>query len=274
MSKGYLLFAIDTPEVEYTKLAYACALSIKLTQPDGFNSVSVVTNCPDKINRSVFDNVVEYNGPLGMDSRSRALDYTPYNETVLLDSDMLFLRDISHYWELMSEKELFISSCAQTYKGDRIRYGYYRKLFEANNLLDVYNAWTYFKKDSDMTKDFFDMVKLITDHPKTFIDNLDQPITFDKLETDEAFALAIGILDIDNIATCPEWEFPSIIHMKGMVQGWNEPVADWTERLRFSLDTEGHAKLGVWQQTEILHYVDKGLITQSVMEILEKACSL
>jgi hypothetical protein len=42
MSRGYLLFALNTDNVDYVKLAYACALSIKISQPDGFNSVSLV----------------------------------------------------------------------------------------------------------------------------------------------------------------------------------------------------------------------------------------
>lgn len=274
MDKGYLLFAIDTEEVRYSDLAYACGLSIKLTQPDNYNNISVVTNCPERLNYNIFDKVIEYHGPLGMDSRSRSLDYTPYAETVLLDSDMLILKDISHHWNIMSSRDLFISSYAQTYNGKRIRYGYYRKLFENNRLPDIYSAWTYFKKDSNIAKDFFNTVKLITDYPQTFINNLDKKILNDTLPTDEAFAIALGILDIENIATCNDWEFPAIIHMKGMAQGWKEEVIDWTERLRFTLDQTGQAKLGVWQQTEILHYVNKDLITPAVIKMLENACSL
>ena len=101
MSRGYLLFAINSDTTDYVKLAYACALSIKITQPEGFNSVSIVTHNAQAVREQypIFEHVIEYSGPTGMDVRSRGYDYTPYDETILLDSDMLFLNPVDHYWQ-------------------------------------------------------------------------------------------------------------------------------------------------------------------------------
>ena len=60
MSRGYLLFALESNNTNYCRLAYACALSIKLTQPEGYNNVSVITN--DRgyfgFKKDIFDQVI------------------------------------------------------------------------------------------------------------------------------------------------------------------------------------------------------------------------
>jgi hypothetical protein len=267
--RGYLLFALDTDSIDYTRLAYACALSIKITQPDEYNKVAIVTNNPAKVIElyPIFDNVITYNGPLGMDARSRALDYAVYDETVLLDSDMLFLKDMSHYWDMVKDRDIAVASSAKTFEGKKIKFGYYRKVFEDNKLPDVYNAWTYFKKDAAISKEFFDTVKLVTNNPQYFLKDLISAEHMTSIPTDEAFALAVSMLDIVDLAV--SHDTPSITHMKGMVQGWSDHVIDWTDRLRFSMDITGQVSLGVWKQHELLHYVNKDIIHESTIKTLE-----
>lgn len=268
MTKGYLLFAVDTKKVKYSQLAYACALTIKLTQPNGFNSVSVVTDDIDNFDncKNVFDQIIKYSGPTGMDVRSRAYDYTPYDETVILDSDMLFLTPAEHYWEMLNNIDLYVTSAPQTYNGQPFHYGPYRQLFLNNQLLDVYSAWTYFKK-SNLAEEFFDLVKTITDNPAPFIAEFLPSSQLTTIPTDEAFALALQLLDIN----MPLWDFPRITHMKPLTQGWPMHVDNWNDRLRFSMDKTGQVKLGVWQQTDLLHYVNKNLITPQIIKTLEEA---
>lgn len=266
--RGYLLFAINTSKVDYVKLAYACALTIKLTQPEGYNSIALVTE--QDVTNPIFDHVIKYTGPTGMDARSRAYDYSPFDETVLLDSDMLFLKPMDHYWKLMANKDLFISTSPQTYNGKQFTYGYYRKVFERDQLPDVYNAWTYFKK-SELAQDFFDTVKLLTDNAQEAIHYYLRGSQLETLPTDEAFAVALRIVDAVDTATEHRWDFPRITHMKPMVQGWNEYIVDWADKLRFHMHDSGQVKLGVHQQVELLHYVEKDLITDSVITALENA---
>jgi hypothetical protein len=270
--KGYLLFAINNNDVDYSKLAYACALTIKLTQPDEYNNVTVVTNSKHKFDDKIqiFDNIIEYTGPTGMDCRSRAYDISPYKRTVLLDSDMLFLKPMDHYWDQVKHLDLFIASCPQNYKGTPFSYGHYRKVFVDCDLPDVYNAWTYFNKSSQ-SEEFFELVKLMTDNPEPFIKKFLPSLGLNNIPTDEAFALSLCILGLEDQAVYSEWDFPRITHMKPLVQGWKEYLVDWTEKIRFSLNQQGQIKLGVWQQTELLHYVDKTIITEDIIKILESA---
>lgn len=268
MSKGYLLFAINSSTVDYVKLAYACALSIKLTQPKGYNSVSIVTKGAIDVKHNVFDHVIEYEGPLGMDVRSRGYDFTPYDETILLDSDLLFLNNVDHYWGAVKDMEMLIATCPRTYRHQRFKYGHYRKVFADHQLDDVYSAWTYFKKTPNV-QDFFDTVKLLTDNPEFTTKNMLPKGVMKTVPTDEAFALALKITDIDAVRS--DWPFPSITHMKGFVQGWHKPVYEWVDKIRMNMDSDGVVKIGVWQQKDILHYVNKSVITSSIIKTLEDA---
>lgn len=268
MSRGYLLFALDNNETSYCKLATACALSIKNTQSNGYDSVSVVTN-----NRgyfafdNLFDNIISSGSLSGMDARAHAYDLSPYDETIFLDSDMLILQNIDHYWDMFADIDLFITTAPQTYRRKRFSYGYYRNLFDKYKLPDIYNAFTYFKK-SDTASRFFDLVKTMTNSPKEFLDVLMPNCGLETIPTDEAFALALSILELENTATYPHWGFPRITHMKSLVQGWKTNVADWHEKLQFAVDQNGQVRLGVWNQVDILHYVKKELITDSVIQTL------
>ena len=273
MSKGYLLIANNTDTVDYVQLAYACALSIKHTQPLDLNNVTLITDTPGVVDRLrcgwIFNNIIEYTGPSGMDARSRAYDLSPYDETVLLDSDMLFLKPMNHYWYYLENYYLYVANSPQTYKAEKFSYGFYRKIFEEYKLPDVYNAWTYFKKDG-RTAEFFDLVKLMTDNPDLFIKKFLPKSNLKTLPTDEAFALAIRMLDIEDDVTGIH-SFPAITHMKPMAQGWTSYHDSWKERLRFNINTDKRidVKLGVWAQQDLLHYVDKEIITPAVIESLE-----
>jgi hypothetical protein len=275
MTKGYLLIALDTKKVDYSQLAYACAMSIKHTQPVDLNQITLVTNNIDKAKTFkcswVFNNIIQYQGPAGMDSRSRAYDFSPYDETVLLDSDMLFLKPMNHYWYFLKNHYLYLNTWPQTYRARPFRYGFYRKVFEKYKLLDVYNAWTYFKKD-EKTKEFFDLVKLLTDNPIPFINKFLPNSKLTSLPTDEAFALAAKILDIEDEVTSLHPIAP-ITHMKSMVQGWQGNSEDWTDHAGFNFDLHQKTKIGAWGQRELLHYVDKNIINNSKLEVLEWSIS-
>ena len=103
MKFGYLLIVAEHETVDYLKLAYALALSIKNTQRPGFDQVALVINGKQKLtdlNSSwVFDHVIEWNQETFWNGRSWMDKLTPFEHTVCLDVDMLFLRDYSHWVE-------------------------------------------------------------------------------------------------------------------------------------------------------------------------------
>jgi hypothetical protein len=54
LPNGYFMIANSTRETDYLKLAYVTALTIKLTQLEGYNAVSVATTKPDIVSNYRF----------------------------------------------------------------------------------------------------------------------------------------------------------------------------------------------------------------------------
>ena len=265
---GFVLIALNT-DVDYNRLAYACALSIKHSQPSERNHVTVFTNNTQAFEKyqvqGAIDSVEQYYGPLGMDSRSRVYELTPYEHTIFLDCDMLILDSID--WNMLADYYLYVASTALDFKGNAVvGYGPYRKLFEQHHLPNLYNAFTYFKKSDSTTKKFFDLVKLITDNPREFITRFLPNCTLLTMPTDEAFSLAALILDIHEVITN---NIVKVTHMKPLIQNWPE-VDQWTKHINLTIDDNGQTYISTWAQHGLLHYVDKTAINDTILTTLEE----
>jgi hypothetical protein len=94
MNFGYLLIVSSNKSVDYLKMAYALALSIKNTQKSGFDKVALVTDNVESVSKLlspwVFDHVIESTDHKGWDGRSWMDQLSPWDYTVCLDVDMLF----------------------------------------------------------------------------------------------------------------------------------------------------------------------------------------
>lgn len=274
MNFGYLLVVSTHNDIDYAKMAYALALSIKNTQRPGYDKVALVIDDKSQLDRFkslwVFDHVIEWNKETFWDGRSWMNKLTPWDNTVCLDVDMLFLRDYSHWVDYFLENsELYIANKSYTYREEIVTSDYYRKCFTKNSLPNLYSCYTFFKKDSDIAREFFCLGRHILKNPKEFsnlyLDNFKPRI----LGTDEAFSLSAKILDItDTIAY--DLEFPRVVHMKGQVQNWPWPADNFTNHVGFYFNKFARLKIGNYQQYDIVHYVEKDLITDETVNILEE----
>jgi len=274
MNFGYLIVVSTSSEVDYTQLAYALALSIKNTQKPGYDKVALVIDDPQQITRFnstwVFDHVIHWDKEVYWDGRSWMDQLSPFDETVCLDADMLFLRDYSHWIDYFVENaELYIANKAYTYRGETVTSDEYRRTFTKNNLPNLYSMYTFFKKDSKLAKEFFTLGRYILKNSKEF-SNLFLSVNKPKVVgTDEAFALSAKLLDItDDVAY--ELEFPRIVHMKPMVQNWPWPADSVSDHVGFYLNKKGQLKIGNYQQSDIVHYVEKDKINTEMINILEE----
>lgn len=271
LDKGYFMIANSTQTTDYLKLAYVTALTIKLTQAEGFNSVSIATTTPEVVQNFklnwIFDNVVKYEGPKGMSARSRVYEFTPYKETVFLDSDLLFLNDVSHWWPYMQRHDLYIATRPMTFRGEAMTDRYYRYVFDQNKLPDFYSGWLYFKQSRETTK-FFRVLEAVTDYPELWNEQLTD-YKFDKLPTDEACALAAKMLDIVEDMSNPNVPFPRFTHMKGRSQGLGATDYEWTEKIAFYYNNDLNIKVGPYVQADVFHYTKKDLITDNFINTLE-----
>ena len=274
MNFGYLLIVAEHDTVDYLKLAYGLALSIKNTQKEGYDKVALVINNKDRVSELtspwVFDHVIEWNQETFWDGRSWMDQLTPFENTVCLDADMIFTRDYSHWIDYFVENsELYIANNAYTYRGELVTGDHYRKTFIANDLPNLYSMWTFFKKNSNLATEFFDLGRHIIKNPIEFSNTF---LTAHKpkiVGTDEAFALSAKILDISEKISY-ELDFPKVVHMKPMIQNWPWPADVWSDHIGFYIDRKGNVKIGNYQQTSIVHYVEKDKITEEVINLLEE----
>ena len=274
MKFGYLLVVAENEFVDYLQLAYALAISIKNTQKSGFNQVALVINNKQKLkdlNSSwVFDHVIEWNQETFWDGRSWMDHLTPFEYTVCLDVDMLFMRDYSHWVEYFIENsELYVANKSYTYRGEIAVDHHYRKTFIKNDLPNLYSMYTFFKKDSEVVKEFFDLGRYIIKNPIEFSNIFLSDHKPRVVGTDESFALAAKILDITDDIAYP-LEFPRVVHMKPMIQNWPWPADCWSDHVGFYLNQKGKLKIGNYQQHDIVHYVEKDKINKEMINILEE----
>ena len=274
MKFGYLLVVAEHETVDYLQLAYALALSIKNTQKQGFDQVALVIDSKDKLKAIkspwVFDHVVEWNEQTFWNGRSWMDELTPFDYTVCLDVDMLFMRDYSHWVEYFIENsELYVANHSYTYRGEVVVDQNYRKAFQRNKLPNFYSFYTFFKKNSPIVKEFFDLGRTIIKNPTEFSIVFLSDHKPKVIGTDEAFALAAKILDIADDIAYP-LEFPRIVHMKPMIQNWPWPADKWSDHVGFYLNRKGQLKIGNYQQHDIVHYVEKDKIDREIINILEE----
>lgn len=274
MNFGYLIVVAENEKVDYLKLAYALALSIKNTQKEGYDQVALVVDDKSRLkdlkSSWVFNHIIEWNQESFWDGRSWMDQLTPFEHTVCLDADMIFTRDVSHWIDFFIENcELYIANKSYTYRGELVEDHYYRKAFQKNNLPNLYSMWTFFKKDSKLVDDFFILGRHIIKNPiefsNVFLANHKPKI----LGTDEAFSLSAKLLDITDEISYP-LEFPKIVHMKPMIQNWPWPADAWSDHVGFYINKKGQIKIGNYQQNDIVHYVEKDKITDEVINILEE----
>ncbi len=275
MNFGYLLVVNQTESgPDYAKMAYALALSIKNTQKPGYDQVALVINDKNHISDFkslwVFDHVTEWSDKTFWDGRSYMDKLSPFENTICLDVDMIFLRDYSHWIDYFIDNcDLYIPNKSYTYRSELVTNNFYRKTFEKNHLPNLYSFYTFFKKDSETVQEFFSLVRYITEYPKEFSNFFLSEYKPKIVGTDEAFALSAKLLGIGHEISY-DLDFPKIVHLKPMIQNWPWPADVVTHHVGLYLDKKGNLKIGNYQQTDIVHYVEKSFMTDENINTLEE----
>jgi hypothetical protein len=274
MSKGFLIFSQDTSEKSFSKCAYALALSIKINCPDA--NVSLVTNVvpPDSF-KHIYDKIIDIPWNDNREITAFAAEHrwkmyycTPYEETIVLDADMLVLDDISFYWDFFKNYNVYYTSNVLDYRGNVIEDKIYRKCFISNHLPNFYSALHYFKKSNE-AKEFYDLVQLITNNWELFYGKF-VSLNYPKLPSmDVTASLAAKILDKEKSFTLKDSPV-TFVHMKPLLQGWEVPPTTWTERVGSYFNDNCELKIGNFKQSGIFHYTEKNFLTDRIVQILEK----
>jgi hypothetical protein len=274
VSKGFLLFAQNTKSVDYITQAYALALSIKQSQKD-ITSVSLMTNDPvPKKYQKVFDQIIsipwttDITSTLAGEHRWKLYHVTPYEETIVLDTDMLLLEDISLWWDYCSNYDFKFCSRVKNYKQEVINDTFHRKAFIANNLTNPYFALHYFKKNRP-AYEFYKVLEFICNNWEWAYDKFASVEYQNWLSMDLAAAIAIEITGthehaVDSVSPL---EF---IHMKTPIQGWSPIPVSWQDTVPYVLTGKGDLVVGNIKQSKLFHYVEKNFITKRTLSKLEE----
>ena len=191
--QGYLIVAIDTDSSDYVTNATLLASSIKYWHPDA--KICLLTNATVPDDTGLFAYVKPFRHPVNMANPWandwQVFDATPFRETIKLEADMMITSAIDHWWTLLRHCDVVVSTGCRDWKDKRAVSRHYRKIFDANNLPDVYNAITYWRL-SRTAKTFFNTVRNIFENWEQYKTLLKFPE--DIPSTDVVYAMAANVI--------------------------------------------------------------------------------
>ena len=220
--RGYLIPAVNSDTVDYVACAEQLATSIR----QHHHEANITILKQDQL-------------PLG-DQGGFANDWqcfaaSPYRQTIKLEADMIIASPIDHWWEMLQHRDVVISTGARDFYDQPAASRFYRKVFDSNNLPDVYNAITYWRV-SQTAQEFFQLVRNIFENwaeYKTLLKFPDKEPT-----TDLVYAMAAQIIGPE-LVTMPFASYPKIVHMKRHMipthsHNWTQELVWESNPLRFN----------------------------------------
>lgn len=236
--RGYLIPAINTEDTDYEFCAQILARSIREWHPDADITIVTKDMLPDPSSE-------------GFSSDYQMFSISPYRQTIKLEADMFCAGPIDHWWTLFEKRDVVISQGCRDYHDRQGRSRFYRKIFDHNNLPDVYNAITYWRLSKTATE-FANLVRDIFNNWTEFKMLLKFPD--EHATTDVVYAMAATIMGVEQV-TLPSGIGPQIVHMKREMIGTT--VEDWTRELVWELTHPG-LRIQTVAQHGLVHYHIKG----------------
>jgi hypothetical protein len=155
-----------------------------------FEHIIIVDRPVTDNQRKLYDGKNESMVPFVNSNRGSAYDLTPYDRTLLIDSDyFIFSNRLSQYWKV-DDNVLIGQSINDIYTGDRLGYND-RYISEVG--IKLYWATTVMFTKNNAAKTFFDTVNFVKENYKYYAD----VFRFDsrQFRNDIAFSVAKHILD-------------------------------------------------------------------------------
>ena len=222
MTRGFVIMAQNTEKTDYVKCAKALELSIKRVMPDANVTIITTEMLPhgDQAPTSDWKLINDW----------QVYEASPYDETIKLEADMFLPRSIEHWFDILSINDVTLCTKIRNYKGEISDVRVYRKFIDDNNLPDIYNAITYFKK-SDTAERFYKIVRDVFENWEEYKAILKCNPT-EEATTDWVYAIASHIIGIEK-TTLPNFNELSMTHMKQFVSGTT--TENWTDTLIYEL---------------------------------------
>jgi len=221
MSKGFLWFAQNNDKTDYVKCSIELAKSIKKHNRE--NTICVVTDEKSKFESEHVDIVKVMNTDesasheLKWANEHKAFRFSPFTHTIKLESDMLWTANTDWWWYHLWQHDLVFSVDCKNYVDATVKNTSYRKLFVKNNLPNIYNGLTYFRR-SVPAQNFFALCGFISKNWQEVKSTMLVDCHDEYPSTDVVYALAYRITDPTNKKLI-DYEWFKFIHNKVDIQG-------------------------------------------------------
>lgn len=279
MTKGILVAAQNNDTDNYVE--QACLLAMSLSITNNSTPISIMTN--DKIPKEykgLFDKIIPI--PWGdmsekedwkIQNRWKLYHVTPYDETIVMDTDMLILQDLTNWWKMLDKYPLYFTSQVQTYRGEEVTSDYYRKTFLNNDLPNLYTGFYYFKKNN-LCLEFFELLELIVNNWELFYEKF-TPNNYPKwCSIDVSAAIAIKIMGVERHVTNKNLTYPTFTHMKPAAQDWFNIPDSWLDKVETYVNKDCQIRIGNWLQSGIFHYTNSDFVTEATISKFKAKCNV
>ena len=275
--RGFLTIAQNT-DIDYLNLAYLQAMSIKITMPQSLYAVLVDRETYKYItskHKKVFDYIITIdndnskNESWKLSNEWQAYYLSPFKETIKLESDIIFTRDIYHWWNAFRLRDIVLSLNCQNYLQEQVIDTKYRQVFVENNLPNIYNGLMYFRY-SQTSEQFFNYARIVFENWTEIQDTVLKKSYDINPTTDVVYAIVANILGPEQ-CTIPELDWINFVHMKPAINNW--PNKPWTELVNFELDLP-MIRINNINQYHPLHYHVKDWASIDVIKEYEKCLNI
>jgi len=261
MNNGFIVLAQNTDKVDYVTCAEALAISIKRVMPDA--KISLISS--NNTNYKHWDKVIPLpygdlvpNSKWKLQNDWQVYEASPYDYTIKLEADMFVPRSLEHWWDILKNHDLVISTTIRNFKQEISNVKVYRKFITDNNLPDTYNGLTYFKK-STLANEFFKTVENIfkewEKYKKILKCNINEEPT-----TDFVYSIASHILGKEK-TTLPSFNDFSMVHMKPFINEFG--IQNWTKIFTYELLPHVF-RITTYPQLYPFHYIEKSFAKEII----------
>ena len=276
MSKGFLTIAQNTDDVDYLRLAYLQALNVKSTHPGSKYAVILDKNTASNLtsnNKKIFDHIIildkdnSENSNWKLGNEYKVFKLSPFKETIKIESDLLFTRNIDHWFTAFRLKDIVLCTGCKTYRQEIANSRLYRKFFDDNNLPDIYQGLMYFRY-SQTADFFFFTARQIYENWEYLKNNVLKNCRENAPSTDVLYALTAQVIGVEN-CTLPSIDFINFIHLKPGINGWGNSDESWQKIVNYEQDGNMIRVFNLNQYYPV-HYYDKDFATENLIKYYEQ----
>ena len=283
MSRGILLYAHNSRDLDYLQMAMVAGglakknlnlpVSIISDEPtiawakesgnykkcqDIFDKIIIIERPITSNKRRLHDGENSSTVPFINTSRTMAWDHTPYDQTLMIDSDYFIFTDtLNNYWDI--EEDIKISSAINDiYDGHRLGY---HDLYIADTGIRLYWATTVMFNKTKTSKLFFELVEMIRSNYMLFADMY----RYDTMQYRNDIAFSIAKHIFDGYQTNLKTSLPPVLSAIDK----DELIEISKTKLTFLIQQPSTDLIAASTENADIHIMNKQSITRNIETLME-----